>query len=162
MKFNIVDNFLPQKDFDEIKNLITGPSFPWYYNSSIAFHESQKENDYYFTHIFYENDSRSNFFNLINNKILCKIKFFTIKRIKANFYPRTEKLSFHKKHVDYNVPHKAMVFCINTCDGFTVVEKNTKIQSIENRALFFDPSKKHNSTTCTNTKGRFNINFNYI
>ena len=37
-----------------------------------------------------------------------------------------------------------------------------KIRSVANRMLFFDATKLHNSTTCTDEKGRFNINFNYF
>ena len=42
------------------------------------------------------------------------------------------------------------------------LDENTKIQSIENRGLIFEPHLNHNSSTCTNVEGRFNINFNYF
>ena len=44
--------------------------------------------------------------------------------------------------------------------GLSVMRE--KIESIENRALLFDPSIEHRSTTCTDAKGRININFNYF
>jgi hypothetical protein len=51
---------------------------------------------------------------------------------------------------------------IFTCDGFTSLDDGTKIESIENRLLLFDSNKPHASSTCTNAKARFNMNFNYF
>ena len=42
------------------------------------------------------------------------------------------------------------------------LEDGTKIDSIANRILLFDSSKKHCSTTTTNTFARINININFI
>ena len=58
--------------------------------------------------------------------------------------------------------HKTAIFYINSNNGFTVLENDTKIESIENRLLLFNGSKKHHSTSCTNSGARININFNYL
>ena len=68
----------------------------------------------------------------------------------------------HPQHIDYGFQHTAAVFSLNTCDGFTRLADGTKIDSVANRIVFFDGSSQHNSTTCTNQKGRFNINFNFL
>ncbi len=68
----------------------------------------------------------------------------------------------HGRHVDYEFENKAALLSLNTCDGFTRLEDGTKVESVENRMLFFDPGQKHNSSTTTNERGRFNINFNYL
>ena len=83
-------------------------------------------------------------------------------RIKLNFYPHTETLKEHGQHVDYDFSCYGAIFSLNTCDGFTRLNDGTKIDSVENRILFFDPSLKHNSTTTTNSSGRWNINFNFL
>jgi hypothetical protein len=64
-------------------------------------------------------------------------------------------------HVDQNFKHKGIILYVNNNDGYTKLIDGTKIESIENRALFFDSSKKHCSTTCTNAESRINININY-
>ena len=51
---------------------------------------------------------------------------------------------------------------MNTCDGYTKLKDGTKIDSVANRVLLFDPSKEHCSTTTTNVPARFNININYF
>jgi len=96
------------------------------------------------------------------------IAFSTIKepvkenvRIKVNFYPGTPTLVEHEPHTDYPFPHQGAVLALNTCNGFTRI-KNRTIKSVANQMILFDPSKPHNSTTCTDQKGRWTINFNYF
>ena len=83
-------------------------------------------------------------------------------RAKVNLYLKTTKIIEHAKHVDYPIPHKGAIIYLNTCDGYTRLHDGTKIESVENRLLLFDSSKLHNSTSTTNSLGRYNININYV
>ena len=83
-------------------------------------------------------------------------------RVKANLYPNVGVYHQHGWHSDLEVTHKAAIFYINTNNGHTVLEDGTKIDSVENRMLLFDPHTPHNSTTTSNAKGRFNINCTYF
>ena len=83
-------------------------------------------------------------------------------RIKINMFPNTETLREHGMHIDYDYPHKAGLFSINTCDGYTKLEDGTKINSVANRMLLFDGSKPHTSSTTTDQTIRVNINFNFF
>ena len=83
-------------------------------------------------------------------------------RIKVNFYPRTEKIFEHPKHKDYPFPCPGAVLSLNTCDGFTRLADGTVLDSIANRLVVFNSGEEHNSSTTTNAKGRFNINFNWL
>ena len=83
-------------------------------------------------------------------------------RAKANMYLKTNKVIKHGLHVDRPFKHKGCIFYINTHNGFTVLEDGTEIKSVANRALFFDSSKKHSSTSCTDQNIRVNININYF
>jgi hypothetical protein len=71
----------------------------------------------------------------------------------SSIYPMVFNLFFNKLK---------MKSLLNTCDGFTSLDDGTKIESIENRLLLFDSNKPHASSTCTNAKARFNMNFNYF
>jgi hypothetical protein len=158
----IVDNFLPIENLNFLQNLLMeDQKIPYFYNDSVAV-ENDKQS-FYFSHMVYElTSSNALLFNDIYKNLIEKIPdLFTLKRIKLNLYPSTENLIAHNSHVDYKVPHKGLLFSLNTCNGYTMLEDGTKIDSIENRALFFDPSKPHSSTNCTNEKARFNININY-
>ena len=81
---------------------------------------------------------------------------------KRNLYPNQNKFIEHDTHIDYDEPHQAAIYYINTNNGYTKLEDGTKVSSIANRMLFFDGSKNHQSTNCTDEKIRLNINFNYL
>ena len=91
-----------------------------------------------------------------------KLKPRALVRIKANLYQCTPKIIKHGEHADFDWEHKGALYSLNTCNGGTILEDGTKIESKENRMLLFDPSKPHASTTCTDQPARFNININYF
>jgi len=163
MTYEIVDNFLDKKEFDQLCNIITDWYFPWYFQSRInGAYEKDEDNSFYLTHVLYadnklNSDLYNHFLPLIN-----KINPKALVRVKANCYANTPKIEVHKKHIDFPFTHKGCLYSINTCDGATILEDGTKIDSVENRALFFDPSKTHSSTSTTNAKARLNINLNYF
>jgi len=162
MKYKIIDNFLDQKAFESIQEtIIYSPFFPWYLSRGVA--NSESKDGHYFTHLFYDDPFQNSDYLKVLFPLLEKIDFFAMKRIKGNFYPKTNELMHHEYHTDYNISHNGIIFYLNTNDGKTIFEDGTIIESISNRALFFDPSVGHKSTTCTNDSvGRFNINLNYM
>jgi hypothetical protein len=161
----IIDNFLKEEDFNLISNLVYSFSFPYFLQKKLNENQKDKINDCYFAHTLFLNSyeniiNYSEFFKFFT-PLFKKIKIKSLIRAKINFYPRSEKLIIHSPHVDYDFKHKGCILYFNTCDGFTII-KNKKIETISNRALFFDPSVEHSSTSCTNDIGRFNININYF
>ena len=162
MKYEIKDNFLPQENLNILKNEIFSSYFPWYFQEKINIHHknNQKDLSYYMTHNVFLDNTPSGYWNLFTKNLLFFIPHNEVIRVVVNLYPRSEKININELHVDYPYEHKSALFSLNTCDGFTSFE-NKKIDSKENRILFFEGHKKHSSSTCTNTKARFNININY-
>jgi len=169
MNYKVIDNFLPDNEFNAIKNIVMSTKVPWYFQSNINTGHSDKDNTCYFTHSLWNwghfPDMISHHF--IDFKFLCdRIELKSLIRMKLNCYPRTDKIEIHKEHTDYSYNHKGCILSFNTCDGATIIfdenNKPIKIDSIENRALFFNPSLIHSSTSCTNAKARFNVNINYF
>ena len=157
----IINNLLSEKELEYMKTkMMYDHSMPWYFNNGIA---TDRENDsmYYFTHNFYTDYQKSDWFHIISS-ILDFIKPKVLIRAKANMYPSTPVITHHDPHVDLTYEHKGAIFYVNTNNGVTVLEDGTEVESIENRLLLFDSSKKHNSTSCTDAKVRVNINFNYF
>jgi hypothetical protein len=94
--------------------------------------------------------------------ILLKLNPSAILRIKANLTPRADKIIQHGFHVDIShFKGKTAIYYINTTNGYTVFENGTKIESVENRMVIFDSTIKHTGTTCTDSRNRCVINFNY-
>lgn len=163
--YEVIDNYLDHNYFRELVDFATGchpqRQLQWTYCPSIVFKEGSDSLDSYFCSAIYGDQPLSEHYSLFGPfwEIL-EIK--SLMRIKMNLYPRTESLVEHEKHSDFPFTHKGAVLSLNTCDGYTILEDGTKIESVANRILFFDPSKLHGSTNCTNDKARFNINFNYF
>lgn len=163
MNYKIIDNALPQEEFNNIKNNILNPDFPWNLTTVIT---NEKEvlpthASFYFTHMFWEGfniEPQSQMFAPLLNLMECN----ALMRVKANCYPSTPEVTVHDKHVDYTFPHKGAIFYLNTNNGLTILEDKVEVESIENRLLLFDSSKSHTSTTCTDIKCRINVNFNYF
>jgi hypothetical protein len=162
MTFEIIDNALPRKEFENIKNFVLNPHFPWNLTPVVS---NEKENlpisaSYYFTHEFwsgFHTEPEAQAFAPILNKLECR----AMMRIKGNLYPSTETIVHHMDHIDYEFSHRGAIFYLNTNNGLTVVD-GKPVESIENRLLIFDPTIPHHSTTCSDDKCRVNINFNFF
>lgn len=168
MTYKIVDNFLEESKFKQIKKyMITSGSLPWYIRSGVSEIGNESEGSF-LTHLFYwQHQVTSSNFSVLE-PLLENISPIALVRIKANFYPTTKKIIKHNFHIDYEIngsaiPCKACLFYLNTNNGKTVFKDGGEVESVENRAVFFDASIYHQSTTCTDDSiGRFNINFNYF
>ncbi len=177
MTYQVIDDFLDIDEFNELKNqIVFNSTFPFALVEDVA--QKEYDNDYnaviekelwnwYGTHLIYNDyQPRSEIYTLIGDFLLRKIQSIqeikALIRIKVNFYPHTEIIREHSQHQDRSFSHKGAIFSLNTCDGFTRMPNGDKVDSIENRIVFFDPVEYHNSSTTTNQKGRFNINFNWF
>ena len=160
----VIDNFLTKSDFKNLQEVMMSDRIRWVFNRRVAFDDSPIErNECYFTHSFYnfrlpESDV---FMEGHLDPILDRLETEIWIRIKGNLYPATETLYEHQPHRDYAYPHNAALFSINTCDGGTRIGDDL-IASKENRIILFDGHLPHNSTTCTDTNARININLNWL
>ena len=155
----VIDNFLSEDEFKNLRSYISSTSFPWYFGKIVSGNKSIAAQ---FVHTFYVNDTPTStwpnveFFRL-------RLNMASLVRIKVNLNPRTETVQVHKDafHTDYPDITTA-VYYLNTCDGYTLFEDGTKVNSVENRILIFDSNMRHTGTSCTNESGRFVMNINYF
>ena len=155
----IINNFLSNTDFQNLKKTLTLNSFPYYFCEKVGHDEDDK--DFYFNHELYLNHVPvSNFYNLIL-PLINKLNVKSLIRAKINLFPRTEKLIKYGEHADFDFNHKGAILYINNCDGGTYIGDKF-IPSVENQVLLFDASTMHQSTNCTDKKCRINININYF
>tara|TARA_R110000822_G_scaffold307112_2_gene433835 strand:+ start:1864 stop:2361 length:498 start_codon:yes stop_codon:yes gene_type:complete len=163
LKYKVIDNFLPKNNFEIIKNLILGKNFPWFYIPDISFKNIKSKGSlFYMHHVFYEKEVNSSLYDMIKNNLLNFLDIKALIRVKANLYPNQNIKKINEMHKDYLYKHKGAIFSINSNNGGTILKDGTKIDSVENRMLFFDPSIEHDSENCTNDKVRINININYF
>ena len=168
-----IDNFLSDQEYTMIRNITMNEverEFPYFPQRSVAYPGEEEKTghwNWYATHSLYKHDRPTSpmcdpFYNIFARKFYEMGIMTSLMRIKANFYPWTETVREHPFHTDYDIPNHAALFSVNTCDGYTEFEDGTKVDSVANRLMFFDPQVKHRSTTTTTEYGRFNINFNFL
>ncbi len=163
----IFDNFLEKNYFKDIKQILSGPYFPWYFNSGVIYDKEKDLDNYQFTHCFYSKFSPQSDYFINLNEILRLINPCSLIRIKANLLPKTEKIIEHGYHID--IPYlkdgqksfTALLY-VNSNNGYTKFETGQIINSIENRFVIFDSKISHTGSTCTDEKSRIVINFNYF
>ena len=140
-----------------------GKHFPWFYLPDISFTNQISEGPlFYMQHLFFKNAPCSSFYDLIKENLLDFMDIKALIRVKANFYPNQKIKKLNEPHIDFDYNHKGALFSINTNNGGTLLKNNVKINSIENRILFFNPFEEHDSENCTDQKVRINININYF
>ena len=151
----IVDNFLNEIEFSNIRSLIMSTNFPWFFGTVVTGSKYTQ-----FTHCFYQYDQPTHFYPQISF-IREKLNVTSLVRIKANLNIKTNSIEEHDYHIDYP-DMKTAIFYLNTCDGYTKFKDGNKIDSIANRLLIFDSNLEHTGTSCTDEPARLVINFNYF
>lgn len=159
---HIIDNFLDERSFLRIKNIMMNNTFPWYTIGLSGVSHRNSNDGMYFTHNFYSNNQPNSNFLEILQPIIQKVSHKSIIRIKGNLYPGTKRRLFHDWHKDYNFLHEGFIYYVNSNNGFTILKNGERIKSLENRILFFNPNEKHRSTTCTDAVCRVNLNCNFL
>ena len=158
--FNIKNNFLSNKEYKEIYNILTNEAFPWYYNNYKGTKE-EKLLEYQFVHTFFNEKVTSPFYQFLN-PILKKLKIKKLIKVKANLNPISQKIIKFNTHQDsLNKNYVSSIFYINTNNGYTKID-NKKIKSQSNKIITFCSKKKHYGTNSTNLNNRIVINFIYV
>ena len=161
MDKKIIDNFLPQDYFVHLQRIMTDHNFPWLYNAEVA-NSGEIQDHFYFTHnLFQDFQPTSSIFEEFV-PFFKQLEMNAMVRARALLYVNQGRQIVHEKHIDFKFPHKTAVFYMNTNNGYTEFEDGTKVESVENRIVFFDGSIPHNSSTCTDQKIRVVMSINYF
>lgn len=172
----IIDGFLDKDEFIELKDLFVHENTTWQMTHGISSNDSTNAvrnplDNYMFNHMIYNQmHIMSNSFERVRDILETRMRDMlgqqirVITRIKINLYTRTEKVQLHPWHRDSNDVEglKGCLLSFNTCDGFTGFSDGTQVDSVENRAIIFDATKRHHSTSCSNAPYRMNMNVNYV
>ena len=99
MKIEILDNFLPSYQFNQIQSVLMGDNFPWYYNDGIC----RQGDGYQFKHTFYNRAKNilSSPYLPIFDQCLSQLNVKELWRIKANCRPASllKRFScYHREH----------------------------------------------------------------
>ena len=162
MAIQVEDNYLDKDSFKIINETMSSDIFPWFYNEEKVY-DTGKDNlfNYQFTHLFYKDFKINSQHFEILNPLLFQMNVKALVRVKANLKPISDRLIEYDKHEDQEFKCKGAIYYINSNNGYTMFD-NEKVESKENRIVFFDTDIKHFGTNSTNCKNRMVINFNYF
>lgn len=165
----VIDNFLPPLQLEDVQKYCLGSDCLWTYQPTVTHKDGQTDRPQ-FIHGFYR-DNQPDYHNDINSiyPILNILQPISIFRIKMNRITRTPDIMTNTFHQDmYGLTDEKMkqwttaIFYVNSNDGYTEFEDGTKVESVENRLVSFSSDTMHRGTSTTNEDARVIINFNYF
>jgi len=156
-----IQNFLDTETLSNIKNILLGENFPWFY-SNFTGNDKDYSDSFFYHYLFSNNQQSSLYFNSVLMPLISKLNFNYLLRAKINFYTKKNKFIKTAFHIDSTEKHTVALFSINTNNGFTLFKDGNKIPSIENQMLIFDGKLEHCSVSQTDEKYRININIDII
>lgn len=163
-KISVIDNFLPLETFKTIQEQIMGDNFPWYYSPWKTSHDANEGVfDSQFTHMFYFDEKWNSPHLWAVEPILSILDPKIIVRIKANLTVPSTIVKPWGMHVDFdNSMITTGILYLTDCDGGTVFEDGSRVESASNRFVYFPATTQHSGETFTNAKARCVINFNLV
>lgn len=172
----VQENFLPSSFHNELLQIVDKEnSFPWFFLehvSGIKSNDSYKQ--YGFSHILYDKKDEfySQYFNIfypikffIESKFNLRIKEMLRFRLGLNLNISENKSIVHSAHRDFNFDHYVFLYYLNECDGSTIFyldNKEIEVEPSANKAVLFDGSIFHSSSTPVNYSKRIALNINFI
>jgi len=161
---NIIDNFLSESELNLVGYTMVGDEakFPWYYNCTKVFGDDPRGQ---FTHSFYIEKPKSDYYKMIEDIFLPKIKFNKVLRVKANMTFKTHEPINYGMHIDFSQPkfnQKTAIWYLETTNGPTSFMSYENIECVGNRYVEFDSNEYHSAISHTDKDYRVVINFNYI
>ena len=171
MKIKVVNNFLEDTIFDSLCRLVLYDiDFPWSYNPGVATGALEQSGHFYFVHPIFEDGIG---FVSASPEIRARLKPLSkllgmkqLLRARLLLYVNQGEQIVHNKHTDFDDSHHAFLLYLNSNNGYTEFhhedKPSEKVISTKNRAVLFDGSKPHNSSTPTNTRRRVVLAVNYL
>ena len=170
MKIEIVDNFLSDYYANMLGSYFNGASrgddcFPWYFTNDL--NDISYKGNYYFSNLVFHRSK-----SVMNEGLLplfdpllirLKINIGDVYRIKANLYSWKGRRRHHQTHTDYPSGRnlRTCLYYVNDSNRVTIFDGKKKIRCKGNRAILFDGSTPHHSTTPTDVNYGCSINIDY-
>ena len=173
----ITDNFLLEEDHKRIEKVMGSKEFPWYHHivqldktnhpSPIIGMDKSLELQSYFTHSFLQHSEDYDYewsnWGDIARLILVKLEAERVERVRGVISMKRAEHEIDGWHVDQeDLPGMRVgIYYLNTCNGCTILEDGTVVDSVANRMVTFPVDMLHTLVTHTDTESRTVINFNF-
>ena len=162
LEYKVIDNFLDEEFYLQLKKSIEDPDFPWRARMSDPYVDKG-----YFTHSIFHT-YRINSFMYENSLVPILDKLEARSIIKASFHMFLTELfkkNFTEYHQDCPYNCNSAVLNFTNCNGGTqlkIKDKEINIESKENRMVIFNSLINHRTIKHTDSDSRFILNINYF
>jgi hypothetical protein len=175
----IIDNFLAEKEFVALRDVITAPDFDWHFSPGNDELDEERSSPGLFTHIIHGETvpfgHSSSCFRLLFLSLLSSAPFpglnghgVHLARIRLNLNCKFPEPCKYQYHLDMTLDDHASVqwttsiLYINTNNGYTEFKDGTTVESVANRLVSFPANILHRGISQTDEETRILINFNYL
>jgi len=168
-QYEIVDNYLPETEFQKILNIVEDSGFTWSLAPKLI--ETSNPDDYYFTRVFVENGleiypNSSEIVKILLTPVAKKLqKKLFVTRSKINLFLKEPKHFGYGMHQDVTGENSkkfnSLLIYLENSNGYTEFDDGDIVESVRNRAVFFRSDVWHQTITSTDTVFRRNVNINY-
>jgi len=164
-QYEIIDNFVDLKLFQEIKNYLLDEHTPWYLKKEDTINSNNKNG--FFSSCYYNNSKPNNpLFYTHVVPILEKLNAFSVLQVRANLTFRDKDCISSDWHTDHNSPlGTTSILFFTNCNSKTQLqlgEKIINVDSVENRLIKFKSLIKHKVIYQDDVHRRLVLNLNYI
>jgi hypothetical protein len=172
-QFEIVDNYLPEIEFQKILKIVQNTGFTWSLATQLLIEGSNPE-DYYFTRVLVEKGKEifpnsSEIVKILLKPVAQKLqKKLFVTRSKINLFLKEPKHFGYGMHQDvidgngdYSRNYNSLLIYLENSNGYTEFDDGDIVNSVRNRAIFFKSNVWHQTITSTDTLFRRNVNINY-
>jgi hypothetical protein len=164
----VFENVIPENHQAEMEQFMLGWEFCWFHYPNTNYVElvTQDNDTPQFCHGFFRNDQSNSKYAAIPLTILkgFNLDHTHIIRAKANLMIREKESIINPKHTDDEQPHQVLIYYVNDSDGETYIwQDDGSVETIEpkrGRAVVFDGSLLHSSSTPVDHRYRIVLNFN--
>ena len=183
----IIDNYLPEAEFNKLKANITPKAVdisgminvPWVYSDEQITSDEpahltkvskvdvvSKVRAWFLSHLMWSGLFQSSALQYLI-PLLVKIDPVAVSRIQANLTVQQDKKARSKFHIDYagDLKRSGMntsIYYLNTTNGGTLLEDGTEVECRENRLVTYPYNTYHAGVLCTDQSYRIVINLNYF
>jgi|APSaa5957512535_1039671.scaffolds.fasta_scaffold115156_2 hypothetical protein len=179
MEVEIKDDYLPLEYFEYLKREVSSSYFPWFFNDFVNYENNEEllaaENAQYplapkslghqLTHSFVlQGEAKSEYLGILKG-LLSQMGVLRVIRAKVNSTRQGDHSFRTGFHRDWEGESgvKVGVLYLNSCNGGTLLDDGTFIESVENRLVIFDSNTKHSGVLHSDdTPRRLVLNLNFV
>jgi len=187
----VIDNFMPEEYFRQLRNFLLSSSFPWFYSHNISTGETEPSkienaiDSTAFAHkVFGKWEKQKSFaydafiplVDKIENHLENTHELIRLRAVLSNYQHGFDSHNFNLPHVDYPCNHISAVYYLNETDGDTWIfdqyyqgkiepdhyTVKQRINPKPNRLLIFDGLQYHTASNPVKYNNRLIANLNFV